>query len=205
MSGWVAGQDFTNYLGNLSLGGSGFDDSAGDATHGYAKGDVFIPVGLHDIVSDTDPAITRIGAGSYKKTLVASTTHNVLINLPSAYLRTYVAPAGRTANPHGIKVRALKLAYRVNTNNLTSISLKVYTLSLAAAAAVPSATEQTSTTAGATVTAAANQYLATATVTTPTFVTTADNEFVGEAVIVTPAMCTCDILGAVWHVSVALY
>lgn len=196
---------FINSSGNLSLGGGGNDDAAGDSTHGYAKGDVFIPVSPAVLISTTLPALTRIGAGSYTRALAASTTHNVIIPFDAAYLRTFVATAGRTANPHGIKVRSLKLAYRVNTNNITSITLAVYTVSLAAAAAVPSATELASTVTGDTLTAAANQYLAVAAIDAPTFMVTTDTLIVGEAVIVTPGSCTCDLLGAVWHVSAALY
>lgn len=196
-----------NSSGNLTLG-LGINDGAGDSSHGYAKGDVFCPVSAVELVSDTQPALTRIGAGSYKRTLVAGTTHNVAIPFPSQILRTYAASpnsSGANTSPHGMKVRSLALAYRTNTNDLTSITLKVYTLSLAAAASVPAASEQASTVTGDVLTQAANQRLAIATVTTPTFVNTVDNLFIGEAVIVIPAMSTCDLLGAVWRVSFALY
>lgn len=195
---------WVNSSGLMSAGNSERDSAAGDPTHGYALGDVVIPIPLQLISSSTDPVITRIGAGSYKKSLVVGTTHNVLISIPQV-LRTFVASAGITANPHGMKIRSLQLNYRVNTANLTSITLKVYTLSLAAADPIPTATEQASVQSGGALTFGTPGYQVIATVTTPEFVTTLDNEFVGEAVIVTPASSVCDILGATARVSYALY
>lgn len=193
------------YTGNLSLGGAGFDDGAGDATYPYAKGDVWFPIPVADIISDTQPVLTRIGAGSYKRTLVASTTHNLLIPVSAAFFRTFVATVGHASNPHGTLLNSVALAYRTNTNDLTSITLKAYSLSLAAATSVPAAVELTSTIAGAVVTQAANQRLAVATVTTPAWLNVLDTLYVVEAVIVTPASCTCDILGASVRCSLALY
>ena len=201
-------QAFVNKSGNLSLGSSGLDDGAGDATHKYAKNDVFLGVDPGSIISTTDPALTRIGAGSYKKTLVASTTHNVLIPMLGPEQRTFSGVANAAANqsaPHGVKVLSLALFYRVNTTDITSLTLTVYTIQLAAAASVPTATTLTGTTTGATLTQAANEYAAVLAVTTPAFTTTADLMIVGEAVIVIPASSTVDILGASWRIAMAWY
>lgn len=205
---------WVNKSGNLSLGGAGLDDGGADATHAYAKGDVFIAISPVSIVSDTQPALTRIGAGSWKRTLVASTTHVVLIPFDSAYLRTFAGPVvasgggiaiGAAANPHGVKVRSVGLAYRTNGVDLTSITMTHKIVDLTAQASVPTTTDVAGAVAGNVVTQAANQRLMTFTPTTPAFVNTLDNLLVAEATIVTPMGSTCDILGAIWRVSVALY
>lgn len=194
---WIQG------TGNLTLG-LGQDDGAGDGTHTYAKADVWIPISAVGITSDTQPALTRVGAGSYKRTLVASTTHNVVIPFDMAMLRTFTG-APSASVPHGVKVLSMAVSYRVNGASATSITPSIQTIPLSAAASLGTATALTSTTAGNTLTNAANVYLSVTTVTTPVFVNTQDTLLTGEFVVVTPMSCTVDMLGASWRVAVALY
>lgn len=191
--------------GNLTLGLDGRNDAEYHADYPYAKNDLWIPVAPGQIRSTTDPALTRVAAGQYKKTLVASTTHNVLIPFPpGAFLRSYVGDTNK-ASPHGILLKSLTLYYRVNTADLTSISLEVYQIPQAAGAALAAPAVIASTTTGGTLTQAANQYAAVAALDAETWINTLGTLVTGEAIIVTPASSTCDILGAEWGVAAALY
>lgn len=201
-----------NSNGGLSLGLAGRDAANGlpsgafDATHRYALGDVFIPVSPAEIVSTTLPALTLDGtANVFKRTLAASTTHEVIIPLQGAMMRLLTGDQNLAA-PHGIKVKSLALAYRVNTTTITSFTtMAIRVVDLTAQATAPVNTALTSTLAGNTLTQAANQYLAISTVTTPAFVNSLDRLIYGHATIVIPGSSTVDIFGGSWRVSVALY
>ena len=195
--------------GNLSLGFAGHDDEAGHATYGYAKDDVSLPVPGFLCISDTLPALTYLTGDIPNRTLAASTTHKLAIPFPQAFVRTTTLPAsnpaGVAAAPHGVLVKSLALFYRVNTTTITSFTtMAINSAPLAAAAALPTVTEMTSTLAGNTLTAAANVYAAVSTVTTPAFLTTADTLIWGVATIVIPGSSTVDILGASWRVAWAM-
>lgn len=196
--------------GNLSLGFAGRDDEAQHATYGYVKNDVTLMVSGLELTSDTQPAMTYITGDLPVRTLAASGTHKVTIPLPGWFVRTTTLPAsnpaGVAAAPHGIIVKSLALFYRVNTTALTSFAtMAINTSPVAAAAALPTVTELTSTLAGNTLTAAANVYAAVATVTTPAFFNTADTFIWAVATIVTPGSSTCDLIGASWRVGYAMY
>lgn len=199
-----------NKNGNLTLGFGGVDDSAAHATYGYAKNDVTLLVSGHELTSDTQPAMTYLTGDIPIHTLAASTTHKVAIPLPHWFIRTTTLPssnpAGATVSPHGILVKSLALFYRVNTTTLTSFStMAINTTPLAAAGALPTVTELTSTLSGNTLTAGASVYAAVATVTTPAFFNTADTLIWAVATIVIPGSSTCDLLGASWRVAYAMY
>src|ERR1700752_3371519 len=88
-----------------------------------------ITVSPNELVSTTLPALTREGAAgtAYKRTLPASTTHNVLIPLQGQLLQAYSAVGtGWPFQALGVKVNSLTLAYRNNTTDITSIDMKVY-------------------------------------------------------------------------------
>lgn len=197
--------------GMITSGFGGFADGAGNPTYPYAKNDVNLGVLPDDITSDTQPALTYDTGDLLKRTLVASTTHKVAIQLPLQLIRTTatVTPSGG-ANPataaKGILIKSLALFYRVNTNPLTSFTtFAINSAPLAAAAALPAVTAMTTTLAGNTLTNAANVYAAVATVTTPAWQTTQDLVVWAVATIVTPASCTCDIYGASWRIALALF
>lgn len=191
--------------GNLSLGVSGKDDAAYNATYTYAKDDVWLPVSPMVIVSDTQPALTYVATGQPSRTLAASTTHTVSVPLDFAPFRSFLGNVNTSA-PHGILIKSVTLFYRVNTNPLTSFaSMAVYQIPNAAGAALPTPAAITSTLAGNTLTNAANTYAAVSTITTPTWINTLNTLVFAMPVIVTPGSCTCDVLGASWNVAVALY
>lgn len=197
---------WVDQAGLISTGNRGKSSRAGDPAHGYAVGDVSIPIPLSDlVVVPTDIAITRIAAGSYKKTLPASGASTVAVQLAGLMQRAFTALPGVPANPHGIKLRAIELTYRVNGANMTSLTLLVYQVNNAPADPVPTPTQLASTTAGATLTFGTPQYRAITTITTPIFITDASNQPVAEAVFTNPAGCTVDLLGGAARVSVALY
>jgi hypothetical protein len=193
--------------GNLTLG-TGQDDASNHATYTYAKDDVTLSVPGFLLVSDTQPAMTYITGDIPVRTLAASTTHKVAIPLTQFFNRMYtgiVNPEAQSA-PHGIMVKSLALAYRVNTTTITSFAtMTINTAPLVAAAALPTVVALTSTLAGNTLTAAANVYLAVSTVTTPAFQNIADNQIWAVATIVTPGSSTVDLLGASWRVAYAMY
>lgn len=201
---------YVNKSGNLTLGFTGVDDGAGHSTYGYAKNDVTMLVPGFMCVSDTLPAMTYLTGDIPNRTLAASTTHKLAIPFPQWLIRTTTLPSvntqGASATPHGILVKSLALFYRVNTTTITSFTtMAINTAPLAAAAALPTVTELTSTLAGNTLTAAANVYAAVATVTTPAFFSTADTLIWAVATIVTPGSSTVDILGASWRTALAIY
>lgn len=188
--------------GELSLGGQGFDDAQGNATYPYAKNDVWINVNAADLIGDTLPALTYATGDIPKRTLV-NATHKVIIPF-NAPQRSFVAATGRTQNPHGVMVKSVALAYRVNTSDLTSITMALRNYRLVAAAALPTVVAPAGTVAGGTLTQAANVYLLTFTVTTPAFVVVQDTVIDAMATIVVPTN-TCDLLGASWRVAYAMY
>lgn len=199
-----------NSGGNLSLGFSG-NDGAGNTTYPYAKDDVYYTVPGFLLTSDTQPAMTYLTGDIPNRTLAASTTHKVAIPLTGYFGRTTVTvntPTGNnpTTAPHGIAVKTLALAYRVNTTTITSFAtMAINSAALVAASGLPTVTAMTTTFAGNTLTAAANVYLAVATVTTPAIVTTADTMVWAVATIVIPGSSTVDLLGASWRVALAMY
>jgi len=167
-----------------------------------------IPVSPVEMVSTTLPALTREGAAgtAYKRTLAAATTHNVLIPLLGGVLQAYTAVGtGWPFQALGVKVNAFTLAYRVNAVDLTSLDIKVYSVSHPVAAAIGTPTVRTGVLAGNTLTQAANVYNAVLTVTNPVFESAAGAMVYAEAVIVTPASSTCDLLAAEWNVDLRLF
>lgn len=205
MGWWNDSNAYINSNGNLSLGGSGFDDAGYDATHPYAKGDCYVTVEASQLVGDTLPALTYLTGNIPSRTLAASTTHKVMIPLEGQVSRTYASVVGQTANPHGFKVRSMALFYRVNTTNITSITCVLQNYQLIAAAALPTVILPAVTLAGGTVTQAANVYALVMTVTTPVFYNAIDTITNAMATIVIPGSSTVDLMGASWRLSVALY
>lgn len=203
MAYWNDRAAFINGKGNLSLG-LGVDDGAAHATYPWLKNDVWIPVNAALLVGTTLPALTRVSAGVFKRSLVASTTHNVLIPLPSPQ-RPNISSTQLGNAPHGVLVKSVALFYRVNTADLTSIAITAQTIAHAAAAAIYTGTDLPGTMSGGTLTQAANIYAAVLTLTTPTFVNTADMEVNGDATIVTPASSVVDLLGASWRIAYGIY
>lgn len=201
---WLTG------AGNLSLGFPA-NDGAGNTTYPYAKDDVYYVVPGFLLTSDTQPAMTYLTGDIPNRTLAASTTHKVAIPLTQLFGRTTVtvnSPSGAnpTTAPHGVAVKSLTLAYRVNTTTITSFAtMAINSAALVAAAALPTVTAMTTTLAGNTLTAAANVYLAVSTVTTPAIITTADTMIWAVATIVIPGSSTVDLLGASWRVAAAWY
>lgn len=197
--------------GNLSLGFSGAADGAQNTTYPYAKNDVTLAVPGFLCVSDTQPAMTYLTGDIPNRTLAASTTHKLAIPCPTWLIRSTsvvgpTAGAAAATAGHGILVKSLALAYRVNTTTLTSIAtMAINSAPLVAAAALPTVTAMTTTLAGNTLTAAANVYLAVSTVTTPAWLTVDDTMIWAVATIVVPGSSTCDILGASWRIALALY
>lgn len=186
----------------------------GNATYGYALDDVSLALPGVLCVSDTQPALTYLTGDIPNRTLAASTTHKLMIPCPLWMIRTtttITAPGGAAgATPvtaaHGILVKSLGLAYRVNTTTITSLAtMAINSAPLVAAAALPTVTAMTTTLAGNTLTAAANVYLAVSTVTTPAWLTTADTMIWAVATIVIPGSSTVDILGATWRCALAIY
>lgn len=198
-----------NHLGNLSLGSSGLDDAAAHATYGYAKNDVTLPVSGLSTFSDQSSSLAYVTGDIVSRVLAASLTHKVMIPFPQHLIRSYAGVSNAqqiSAAPHGMLIKSLALAYRVNTTTITSFNtMAINTAPLAAAAGLPSVTALTSSIAGNTLTAAANTYLAVSTVTTPAFVTVSDTLIWGLATIVIPGSSTVDILGASWRVALAIY
>lgn len=197
-----------NKSGNLSLGSSGQDDAAGHGTYGYAKNDVTLTVPANLITSDTLPALTYATGDIPIRALAASTTHKVTVPMPQLFNRSFSGVANALANgsaPHGILVKSLAFAYRVNTTTITSITGAILRAPLVAASALPTVVAPAVTVAGGTLTAAANVYLLTVTVDTPAFVTTNDMLWWGLVTVVVPGSSTVDILGASWRVAYAMY
>lgn len=162
-------------------------------------------VDASDLIGDTLPALTYLTGDIPSRTLAASATHKVIIPFQGAYQRTFVAATGRTANPHGVMVRSVALAYRVNTTTITSATMALRNYRLVAAAALPTVTAPAGAVAGNTLTAAANVYLMTFTPTTPAFLVVGDTVIDALATIVVPGSSTCDLIGASWRVAAALY
>ncbi len=188
--------------GNLSLGGGGVDDAAYDATYTYAKRDFELEVPASLLISTTLPALTQSGGAGdgnpFIRALAASTTHHVQLPILD-FLRTY------TTTPHGLLIYSASLVYRVNTTTLTSATMGLYSMPLAAATTQPTPTTIVGTVAGNTLTAAANLYEMKFTVTTPAWITTTGTLVWGDIDIVTPGSSTCDLYGAIIRGSVALY
>jgi len=185
---WISGE------GNLSLGGGGVDDKAGSALFNYGKGDAEILIAPSELISTTLPALTQpAGAGdgaAFARTLAASTTHHVQVPISRVLQRTI------TSTPHGFALVSVSVTYRVNTNDLTSATLGVYSMSLLAAASLPTPAALTGTVAGNTLTHAANLYEMKFTVTTPQFFSTTGTLVWADVDIVIPGSSTCDLFGA---------
>lgn len=167
-----------------------------------------VPVSPNEIVSTTLPALTREGAAgtAFKRTLAAATTHNLLIPLQGQLFQAFTpVGAGWPFQALGVKVNSLTLAYRVNTGDLTSITMTVNSVQHPVAAAIGVPVIRTSTLAGGTLTAAANVYNLVATVTAPTYESGANPLVYGEAVVVVASGNTADILGAFWNIDVRLF
>lgn len=200
-----------NSSGNLTLGAAGVDDASGNATYGYAKNDVTLPVQGWNLISNQATILVTYLTGDIPtRVLDASKTHKVAIPLPQEFERTFNLPssnpAGAAAAPHGVMVKSLALFYRVNTTTLTSFdTMAINSMPMAASAALTTVTAMTTTLAGNTLTAAANVYAAVSTVTTPAFVNTADTLIWAVATIVVPGSSTVDLIGASWRVAYALY
>lgn len=195
--------------GNVTLATNGVPDGAGSATFPSFKNDVEAFVGPESIVSSTQPALTYDATRTSlpMRTLAASATHKVLIPFPQELLRTYV-PAGGVqatktiaATSKGMVVKTLKLYYRVNTGDLTSITAEIDYKAFATEASLGAPTVPAVTVSGGTLTAAANIYTLLVTVTTPFLVVTTGSRVWAMATIVVAGGDTCDVFGANWGIA----
>lgn len=167
-----------------------------------------VPVSPAEMVSTTLPALTREGAAgtAYKRVLAASTTHNVQIPLPGQIFQSFTpVGAGWPFQALGVKVNSLTLCYRVNTTDITSIDMKVYSVQHPVAAAIGVPVVRTGVFVGGTLVQAANVYNGVLTVTTPVYESGANGLVYGEAVIVIPASSTVDLLEAIWNIDLRLF
>jgi hypothetical protein len=121
-------------FGGLTLGYAGEGDGAADPAYKYAKGDVFWPVPLSDILvalGDTGPwcapGLTIDNAATYN-TIVRATgaagtgftelqvprniLGNFLVEINPPMMRAF-AGNFRKASPHGVKVNYIEVAYKV--------------------------------------------------------------------------------------------
>ena len=130
MGFWNTNDAWVDRYGNLSLGQTGLDDGAGDATHRYAKDDVRIQLDITNLrgipVTNLTMSDTRTAVGQYNRlfTAGAAITPNVPIYIPLLY-RTLAGllNARTSANPHGMKVTAMYLNYYIATAAATSIAV----------------------------------------------------------------------------------
>jgi hypothetical protein len=128
-TGFADNQAFIDKSGNLSLGQSGLSDAAGDATYGYAKGDVFIPVPIGACRVAVTPSGTfgapvgpvrvsgSVGFADVANLPISGTTApNYFIQVPlPSYLRSVSAVLNNrvAATQHGFLVRGLRFSYAI--------------------------------------------------------------------------------------------
>ena len=219
-------------FGNFTLGLGGANDGRGDATHPYAKNDVFINIPLASLLvapgatgayvvptfGGARAANSTAGARGHQLALgTAATSYRVLIPI-SGLFRTFQGNTGQNA-PHGFKLTSLAFYYTAGSVDLTAApSVIAWTVSLSdnlAPGSVDGAAyggtvtyENPIGTAVGTlpVTQRANLYGARAVFGTPAFVNTADQQLFAELTLATGASSgTASIYSMIARGSLALY
>lgn len=232
------GKAYIDGQGNLTMGYE-LNDPNYDTTHKYAKGDVFVNVPLSNVLyaaGDTAAFTSPIAANTIARVTGAAGTGfsglnvarnvlgNFLIPLRPPFFRTLSAAndaQGRSQSvPHGSKLRAVNIAYKVYNTNLTAApTIALFTQAFptdGAARPANSAITHTYTVGGVVTTAAnlpktahaTNVNVVRAVVTTPAFVTTLGTEVFAEfqaQTANTAASDICELVAVCAEWSVALY
>ena len=213
MPGFIP-DDFWIQGSNVTLGTNGVDDGAANADYPSLKNDVSFFVLPSLLVSDTQPALTYDSTHVEipLRQLATATTHKVTVPFPQELIRTFVPAAGTTdgagvaATSKGILVKTMKLFYRVNVANITSITGLIAYKAFATEATLGDMTAPAVTVSGGTLTAAANVYTLLLTVTTPFLLTTVGSAIWGVVTLVTAGSSSvADLFGAEWTVAYGLY
>lgn len=199
--------------GNLVLGYEG-EDNAGDATHRYAKGDVFFNVPLQSVLTLPNAlTITRTSAGLYTAALTTNTTQVVSVPLLGLF-RKYAGATGQLA-PHGMKITDLVFAYTVATLAVTSVAVTFVTnldVNITARAAVTAPFGAVTyenpigtVVANPAVATSATPYVTRAVPAAPVFINTDNTEAFAEITFVIPNTSVPSLTHIGFHASIALY
>lgn len=210
--------------GNLNLGFEG-DDGAGDATHGFAKNDLWVsvsPVTLPSGIPTTTltEANVRTAVGQYARSYTAGGAITPSIPIPIAqylpFSRQFTGSPAAVV-PKGFKLTGMYLSYTVATANATSVAV-VFTQETAQSN--NSARANTSTTplgavtyqnpigttvASLPVAIQANPYVNFISVATPAFVNTLRSNLTAEIQLSLPLNCVLTITEIALVFSLALY
>lgn len=206
---WIDGN------GSMTLGNAGFDDKAGDTTHKYAKGDVFVNVPLNWLLTLPNAlTITRTSAGLYVAALTTNTTQVVIVPL-TGMLRKFTNIAGGGQNPKGFKITDLVFNYIVATLAVTSVAVTFVTnldVNAVARAAVTAPFGAVTyenpigtVVANPAVATQATPYVTRAVPAAPVFVTTDNTDVFAEITFVIPNTSVPSLTHVGFHCSVALY
>ena len=222
MGWWNDAQAFIHGNGNLSLGASGTDDAAYDATHKYAKGDLWytlLPVELPSGIPTTNltEANVRNAAGQYERSYTAGGAITPKIPVPiRLWYRTFTGGPALAA-PHGFKLTAMFLNYKVATADATSVDVVFNTetaqsnnTARAAASTTPLGTvayQNPPGTVVATLPVAqqAAPYVTKIVPATPVFITTQRQLLTAEIQLSLPNTCVLTITEVSFLFSLALY
>jgi hypothetical protein len=203
--------------GNLNLGAEA-DDGAGDATHGWAKSDVWWNVPLNQIFMGAGAigAVGRTSAGIYTAAITAAAaTQIVVVPLVMPQRKFAGTPGG--AAPHGVKVLDLAFGYTIGTAGETSIAVtfNVETPANATARALVSnpfgsgavTYENPLGTVAATLPVAtqATPYVVRAIPATPAFINADMSQIYAEISFVNPGTSVATLTFISWHVALGLY
>jgi hypothetical protein len=125
---WANNAAHVTGKGNLTLGVE-TDDLAGDATHGYAKGDAWFEVPLGWLVDSCfvqAGTFARTSAGLYTLALAAAGSTGV-VAVPLYWLFRKFTGAPVAAAPHGMKITDFVLDYIIATAAETTVSVAFFT------------------------------------------------------------------------------
>jgi hypothetical protein len=213
---WANNAAHVTGKGNATFGVE-LDDLAGDATHGYAKGDVWWNVPLWLLTSFTQAlTVARTSAGIYTSALAAAASTGIVVVPLVAFQRKF-SGAPVAAAPHGVKILDVAFGYTIATAAETSIAVtfnveadvnataRALTTNPFGAGAVTYENPIGTSVANLPVATQATPYVCRAIPATPAFINADISQVNAEISFVNPGTSVATLTFVAWHLAVALY
>lgn len=214
---WANNSAHVTGKGNFTLGAE-VDDLAGDATHGWAKADVWLNVPLSQLIAVAGAvgAVARTSQGIYTLAVTAAAATQI-VAVPLVGLHRKFSGAPSISAPHGLKILDLAFGYTIATAAETTVSVafsvetqtnataRALTANPFGAGAVTYENPIGTSVATLPVAAQATPYVVRAIPATPAFINADNSQVYAEISFVNPGTSVATLTFVAWHLAVALY